>query len=234
MSKPGLAGFKAAFGLPAMGLFCALAGFGALSEAGGMDIRLMMTSVILIWSMPALMTFNEVLITSGGISVMFIAVAFANVRNIPMVVTALPMVRTAPGIRWAKDLTLAQLMSPTTWIHILVTSDNVPKTARRQYFTVFSITVLSAALAGALAGYFGVSRLPPEVRPALLLLTPLYLTLIMMSVRKLTGYLSLALGAIFVPIAMHWSVEWGLALGGLVTGTAGFFLGGGQRRNAGS
>lgn len=233
MPRPGWAGFKAACGLPALGLFSALAGFGALTESGGMEFWMMMASVVLIWSMPALMTFSEVMVNSGGISAMFIAVAFANVRNIPMVVTALPMVRTVPGIRWLADLTLAQLMSPTTWIHILVTSSTVPLAGRRWYFTVFSITVLSAALAGGAAGYFGVNQLPAEVRPALLLLTPLYLTLIMLSVRKLTGYLSLALGAIFVPMLMTWSVEWGLAAGGLITGTAGFLLGGGHRQKVG-
>ena len=229
MPHPAWAGFKAACGLPAMGLFCALAGFGALTEAGGLPLWMMIASVILIWSMPALMTFNEVMVTAGGLSAMFVAVSFANVRTIPMVVTALPMVRTLPGIRWIADLSLAQLMSPTTWIHILMTGADVPADQRRTYFIVFSITVLAAALAGALVGYYGVNQLPAPIRPALLLLTPLYLTLIMLSVRKRTGYLSLALGAVFVPILMHWSVEWGLAVGGLLTGTAGFFLGGGHK-----
>lgn len=226
MTNPGWAGFKAACGMPALGLFCALASFGALTEDGGMDIWVMVASVALIWSMPALMAFNEMMISMSGLWAMFIAVGFANARNIPMVVTAIPMVRTRPGARWGADLTLAQLMSPTTWVHILVTSEQVPPEMRRRYFLAFSITALAAALAGAVAGFYGVKWLPPSMQPALLLLTPLYLVLIMMSVRRLSGYLAFAAGAIMVPILMTWSVEWGLAAGGLGAGTLGFLLAG--------
>ena len=230
--NPYWAGFKAACGMPAAGLFCALAGFGALTEAGGISLWTMLASIILIWSMPALMTFNEMLTSMSGLWAMFVAVAFANVRNVPMVVTAIPMVRTKPGIRWGADLALAQLMSPTTWVHILVTTDQVPIEMRRRYFVVFSITVLTAALAGSLVGYYGVNALPPSVKPALLLLTPLYLVLIMMSVRRLSGYLSFAAGAIMVPVLMAWSVDWGLAIGGLGAGTIGFLLAGEHRKKS--
>jgi len=229
MPRPGNAGFRDAVGTPALGLFSALTGYGAMTEAGGMDFLVMLGSVLLIWSMPALMTFNEIATTVGGLWAMFVAVLFANLRNVPMVITSLPMVRSRSGLTWS-DMALAQLLSPTTWIHILVHADRVPKAARRIYFTVFSITVLAAAMIGAVAGYLVVGSLPPALRAALLLLTPLYLLLIIMSVRRLTGYLSLAIGALVVPFLMEWSVEWGLALGGLGAGTAGFLLGGGFRR----
>lgn len=234
MPSPFWAGCKAALGLPATGLFCALAGFGALMEAGGTELWMMIASVVLIWSMPALLTFNELMVTGSGLAAVFVAVLFANSRNIPMVVTALPLVRARPGIRWPEDLALAQLMSPTTWVHILVIGADVPLAGRRRFFMAFSLTVLSAAILGAIAGYTGVHRLPDEIRPALLLLTPLYLALIMLSVRRLTAYLSLALGAIVVPLLMQWSVEWGLAIGGIGAGTAGFLLGGGHRTRSAS
>ena len=143
MTRPCWAGLKAALGMPAMGLFCALASFGALTEAVGMELWVMIASVLLIWSMPALMAFNEMMVTMSGVWAMVVAIAFANVRNIPMVVTAIPMVRTRPGIRWGADLTLAQLMSPTTWVHILATSDQVPLEMRRRYFVAVSYTHLT-------------------------------------------------------------------------------------------
>ena len=150
-----------------------------------------------------------------------------------MVVTAIPKVRTRPGIRWGADLTLAQLMSPTTWVHILVTSEQVPLEMRRRYFVAFSVTVLTAALFGAVVGYFGARSLPNAMQPALLLLTPLYLVLIMLSVRRLSSYLAFAAGAIAVPALMAWSVEWGLAIGGLGAGTAGFLLAGEHKKKTG-
>ena len=233
MTRPCWAGLKAAFGMPAMGLFCALASFGALTEAIGIELWVMIASVLLIWSMPALMAFNEMMVTMSGVWAMVIAIAFANVRNVPMVVTAIPMVRTRPGIRWGADLTLAQLMSPTTWVHILATSDQVPLEMRRRYFVAFSITVLTAALLGAVVGYFGVQSLPKALQPTLLLLTPLYLVLIMLSVRRLSSYLAFAAGAVAVPALMTWSMEWGLAIGGLGAGTVGFLLAGEHKKKAG-
>ena len=233
MTTPCWAGVKAALGMPAMGLFCALASFGALTEAVGMELWVMIASVLLIWSMPALMAFNEIMVSISGVWAMVVAIAFANIRNVPMVVTAIPMVRTQPGIRWVADLILAQLMSPTTWVHILVTSEQVPLEMRRRYFSAFSFTVLTAALLGAVVGYFSVRSLPNTVQPALLLLTPLYLVLIMLSVRRLSSYLAFAAGAVAVPALMTWSVEWGLAIGGLGAGTAGCLLAGEHKEKAG-
>ncbi|MDD9877837.1 MAG: AzlC family ABC transporter permease [Magnetovibrio sp.] len=231
MPRPLAAGFREALGAPALGLFAALTGYGAMTETVGMDPLVMLASVVLIWSMPALMTFSEVAAAGGGVWVMFVAVTFANLRNIPMVVTALPMVRTEGRLTW-KDMALAQLLSPTTWVHILVFSETLPAPARRRYFVAFSATVLVAAVIGAVAGYAVVGELPKPVATALLFLTPVYLLLIIMSVRRLSGYLSLALGAVALPLLMDWSLEWGLALGGLGAGTAGFVLGGGLRRRA--
>ncbi|MDP6897154.1 MAG: hypothetical protein QF510_09250, partial [Rhodospirillales bacterium] len=81
-------------------------------------------------------------------------------------------------------------------------------------------------------GYFGVRSLPKAVQSTLLLLTPLYLVLIMLSVRRLSSYLAFAAGAGVVPALMTWSVEWGLAIGGLGAGTVGFLLAGEHKKKA--
>jgi hypothetical protein len=88
----------------------------------------------------------------------------------------------------------------------------------------FAGTIFISAMAGAIAGYLGVGELPKYVATALLLLTPLYVLLIMISVRRLSGYLALAFGGVAVPLLMQWSVEWGLLVGGLGAGTLGFLL----------
>ena len=204
-----------------------------MTQAGDMDVWVMLGSVVLIWSMPALMTFSEVAVVGGCIWAMFAAVLFANLRNIPMIVTSLPLIRTERRPGW-QDFLFAQLLSPTTWLHSLMDSDRIPLKSRRSYFTAFSLTVFASALVGATVGYFGVEYLPAELRPPLLILTPLYLLLIILSVRRLSGYLSLVFGAAALPYLMAWSVEWGLALGGLGAGTLGFLIGGGLRRKASS
>ena len=196
------------------------------------DFSIMLGAVTLIWSMPALMTFTEVASLGASTGTVFVAIVFANLRNIPMIVTALPLIRAEPRIGW-NDLFIAQLLSPTAWVHILLHAHEIPVAMRQNFFTAFSLTIFISALTGASVGYFGTSDLPPEIIKSLLLLTPLYLLLIMVSVRKLSGYLALGLGAFVVPWLMQWSVEWGLVIGGISAGTLGFLLGGGMRRHPG-
>lgn len=222
--RPALAGIKAAAGAPAVGLFVGLMGFGALARGVGLDFSVMLGAVALIWSMPALLTFSELAVSGAGMWAMFVAVVFANMRNVPMVVTALPLIREKRGVSGG-DWIFAQLLAPTVWVHILVNAKNLPVTARRPFYVAFSVAVFVSAVIGGFVGYFGVAAVPAALGVSLLMLTPLYLLLIMVSVRKLSGYLALGLGAVAVPWLMQWSVEWGLALGGIGAGTAGFLIG---------
>jgi hypothetical protein len=223
LPNPITAGLRAALGMPALGLFAALLGYGAMCKAVGLDFTLMWAAIALIWSMPALMTYTELATAGAGLWVMFGAVLFSNLRNIPMIVTALPLVRAERGIGW-KDFVFAQLLSPTVWVHVLVGAQAIHPKSRRPFFMAFAAVIFVSAMAGAAAGYYGVGDLPSALATALLVLTPLYLLLIMVSVRRLSGYLALVLGGIGVPLLMQWSVEWGLAIGGIGAGTLGFAL----------
>lgn len=221
-----------ALGAPALGLFAALLGFGAMARDMGLDLSIAWAAVALVWSMPALMTYAELAVAGGGLGVMFSAVLFSNLRNIPMIVTALPLVRHERKLSW-RDMLFAQILSPTVWVHVLTRAQEIPLKVRRSYFTGFALTLYISALAGTLAGYFGFDGIPRTLAVALLLLTPIYLLLIMVSVRRLSGYLALGIGALAVPALMTWSVEWGLLIGGIGAGTLGFALAGDWRRKAG-
>jgi len=218
------AGIRLAIGVPALGLFSALLGYGALAKTIGLDFFVMWSAVAVIWSMPAIMTYSELATAGVGLWVMFGAVLFANLRNIPMVVTALPLVRAERGIGW-NDLLFAQLLSPTVWVHVLLQAQSIPLKARRPFFMAFACAIFVSAMAGGVAGYYGVGDMPPALAAALLILTPLYMLLIMISVRKLSGYIALVLGGIAVPALMQWSLEWGLLIGGIGAGTLGFVFG---------
>ena len=132
----------------------------------------------MMWSMPALMTFTDLVSLGAGAGTMFLAITAANLRNVPMVVTALPLVRAEQSIGW-NDLVFAQLLSPTGWVHVLLHASNLPLTARRAFFTAFSLTIFASALAGACVGYFFTGDMPPVMASSLLILTPLYLLLIL-------------------------------------------------------
>jgi len=228
LKNPLRAGAIHAVGAPAIGLFVALMGYGALTRGMGQEFIVMWWAVFTVWSMPALMTFSELAVSGAGMWAIFVAVLFSNLRNIPMVVTALPLVRAEPGIKW-RDFVIAQLLSPTVWVHVLVQAPEMPKPPRRRFFTGFAVVIFAAALFGAWVGYAGIEAIPKSIGISILILTPLYLLLIMVSVRQLSGYLALGFGAVAVPWLMQWSVDWGLALGGIGAGTLGFLLGGGYK-----
>ena len=97
-AHPIWAGVKAGIGVSALGLFAALFGYGSMNFSIGIDFSIMLGAVALIWSMPALMTFTELLSLGAGASTMFIAITAANLRNVPMVITALPLVRAEQSI----------------------------------------------------------------------------------------------------------------------------------------
>lgn len=98
--RPFMAGIRGAgAGSPSVGLFVALTGYGGLSQSVGVDFNIMCAAAALIWSMPALMTFSELLVTEISPWAMFTAVGIANLRNIPIIVAALPLIRESPRMR---------------------------------------------------------------------------------------------------------------------------------------
>ena len=132
LTQPYLAGVKTAVGVPAVSLFVGLFGYGTMNQNINFDFSIMLGAVTLIWSMPALMTFTEVVSLGAGVWTVFVAIVFTNLRNIPMIVTALPLIRVEPKIGW-NDLFIAQLFSPTAWTH----SFACPRTSNRSAPEIF-------------------------------------------------------------------------------------------------
>ena len=142
LTQPYLAGVKAAAGVPALSLFIGLFGYGTMNQNINFDFSIMLGAVTLIWSMPALMTFTEVASLGASMGTVFVAIVFTNLRNIPMIVTALPLIRAEPRIGW-NNLFIAQLLSPTAWVHILLHAREIPIAVRQNSFFAFSLTILS-------------------------------------------------------------------------------------------
>ena len=54
---------------------------------------------------------------------------------------------------------------------------------------------------------------------------PLFAALMMSTARRRSGQWAVVFGAAAVPLAMEWSSDWGMLLGGVGAGTLGFIIG---------
>lgn len=220
---PFFLGLRDSFGIPALGICSALVGYGVMTREAGFDLGLMLVSVLTIWAMPVLMGFVELVAAGSSPLLVLVTLMAIGFRNMPMSVSAIPMIRNGPGFRWSHIL-MAQLLSPTSWVQITIVGRTLRPQDRMPYYTAFSLMLLVSSMFGAWAGYTFADTLPVALGLSLLLLTPLYVTMTMATSPKLSSRFALVLGCIGVPAAMQWDSELGLVLGGLVFGTAGFAL----------
>lgn len=221
--SPILLGLRDSFGLPSLGICSALIGYGVMAREADLDIFLTLAAVLTIWAMPVLMGFVELVAAGSSPLLVFVTLLAIGFRNMPMSVSAIPMIRSGPGFRWSHIL-MAQLLSPTSWVQITIVGRSLKPQDRMPYYVAFSLMLLVSSLLGAWAGFSFADGLPPALGLSLLLLTPMFVTMTMATSPKLSSRLALVIGCIGVPILMQWDSELGLVLGGLLFGTLGFLL----------
>lgn len=229
--NPFALGLKDSFGLPAIGITGALTGYGVMAREAGFDLLLTLVSVATIWAMPVLMGFAEMVASGASPLLTFITLLAIGFRNMPMSVSAIPMIRRRPGFHW-NHIVMAQLLSPTSWVQITVAGRRLEPKDRMPYYVAFSLTLLASSILGAWLGYTVTQGVHPAISLSLLLLTPLFVTCTMATSPKLSSRLALLLGGAGVPMLMQWDSEFGLVIGGLAFGTMGFLaarLFGGKR-----
>ena len=80
-------------GLPALGVGGALVGYGVMAREAGLDVVLTLLSVATIWAMPVLMGFAALISSAASPILAFITLLAIAFRNMPMAVSAIPMIR---------------------------------------------------------------------------------------------------------------------------------------------
>lgn len=217
-------GARDSLGPPTLGIFAALSGYAVMAREAGLDLTATIVSVATIWTMPALMAYTELLVTGAAVWAFFVALLVISVRNLPMALSAIPIIRRKPGFRW-HHLMMAQLLSPTAWVQVTTVGRTIEPADRAPYYLGFASTLLLAGLLGTWIGYTWAARLHPALGVSLLLFTPLYIIFTMMTSRKRSSLLALLAGCMLVPPLMLYNAEFGLIAGGVTAGTIGFLLG---------
>ena len=219
-----LRGARDCFGVPALAISAALTGYGVMARDNGLDLAVTVVSVLSLWGLPAMMTYAELVGASSGPVLMAVTIALINIRTLPMVVAALPLIRNGREMKWT-HFVYAQFISPTNWAQIAAKQGEWSAPQRPPYFLGFSVVMWACVSVGTVLGYVYGVALPAFIGLTLLFLTPFFVFLMMSTSRRRGGQWAVAIGAVLVPLAMTFSAEWGLLIGGLSAGTIGFAVG---------
>lgn len=217
-------GIAHSLGAPGIALGAALIGYGAQASASGLDIFVTLSAAILIWALPPMMAFTELVATGASVPAVLLSIGLINVRALPMIVAALPLVHGGSGFRlW--HLAMAQISSPTSWTQMELMRGRIIGKARAPYYFGFCLILCAFGLAGTLIGFLLADEVPTAIRLTALFLTPFFVLLMMGTARRRPGQAAGLCGAIGVPLTMEVFPEFGMIIGALLFGTLGFALG---------
>src|SRR3546814_14091851 len=94
-------------------------GFGALANESGFFFLLSVTTTVLMWALPGQVAFAELYAAGASAFVIFLAVALANARFLPMTIATLPLLRPDGRLR-PSNFFYAYLMSITSCIPLML------------------------------------------------------------------------------------------------------------------
>src|SRR3546814_9726827 len=147
--------------------------------------------------------------------VIFLAVALANARFLPMTIATLPILRPDGRIR-PRNFFYAYLMSITSWIQLMLAEDQLRRADIGSYYMAFALAAIATAVLGTGLGLIASGNLPQQITLAMLFLPPLYILLMVMAARRRTALLAVAAGVLAVPPLELVLPDWGVVIGGQI------------------
>ena len=222
--RPFLSGMRDCIGVPALGLGLTMIGFGAMCQDAGLDLLPAVGITGLVWGIAGQVALIEIHSGGGGLFAVFVAVALANLRMLPMAVTGLAAVLGDRRVPYLGRLALMQAMAITCWVQMMTRTDHVPPPQRMTYYIGFALTLFTAGLIGTATGHELGRIVPQSVLTVTIFMTPLYLLLLISGARQWINRLSVVFG-IAIGVGLFPALgDWAVIAAGLVGGTAAFLL----------
>lgn len=211
---------REALATPALVMVATFIGFGSLVRSSGLDLGAGLLSTGATWALPGQVMAVELYATGASLFVIAVAVAAANMRLTPMIVSLMPHIRR-PGVpRW-KYLLVAQVIAATSWFYGMRVCPTLPEDQRLSYVTGYGVTLWLTTMVGTAVGYLAAGSLPVAVSLGLVFLNPLYFMLLLLGECRNRGrVVAIAVGAVAGPVFYLLTPEWSLPLAGLLGGTA--------------
>src|SRR6476646_2212036 len=199
-------------------LFATYLGIGALAHDTHFSRGWVLASTLLVWAGPAQIILISTLGSGATIVQAAVAVTVSAIRLFPMVVSVLPMLRTAQTKR--RHLVLAtHFIAVTLWVECYRLLPLVPRERRIAFVHGLGCGLGLVCLIATTLGY-GLANLPPLFAAAILLLTPLaFLLSTARNCNQISDVLALVLGIALFPLMsmLHTGVD--ILISGLTAGT---------------
>jgi predicted branched-subunit amino acid permease len=220
------AGMQAAFGMPAMVLGASYLGFGAFARQSGFTLPQSLVHGVTGWALPGQIALIEIFAAGGSLLAAGVAVALANARLLPMVLTLMPILRAGESGRPVlRHYLAAHFIAITGWAISMQRTPMMPPGQRLPFFTGFTLVLWASTACTTCIGFFLVDVLPAPVTLGLVFINPLYFMLVFAGdFSRRDRALALGLGAAIGPLFHLLSSDWGLLATGLVAGSIAFLI----------
>ena len=224
-------GFTDAVGIPGLGLFVSMMGFGAIALEAGLGPWVTFLTTALVWGLPGQVAFAELYGAGAAWFALFAAVTLANMRMLPMTASGLPLMHLRlHNIGFAGRCLTSHFLAITGWAHLAIVSERFPPACVFPYYIGLSMVIYVCALSGTMIGYYLNDFASDTATRIAVFSTPIYLILMVAGARRVMNQWAVGLGIALCPPLYLLIGDWSVMVAGLVGGTAAFLI----KRNKGS
>lgn len=217
-------GARDAFGPAAAVMTAGFIGFGALAADSGMPYWIAALATAGMWALPGQIILIEMVAAKAALVAIVVAVWVSAVRFLPTGMSIMPLMRFERH-ELAKKLAVSQFVASTSWVLAMRQFPDMPVAERAPWLVGFGTmcTLQGMVLCG--IGYLLAGSVPREIHAGLVYVTPIYFLLLMFGdIRSLTMGVAITCGAVAVPLAHLVTPQWSLLAGGMVGGTAAYWI----------
>jgi len=218
-------GASRALTIPGMVLFGSFFGFGAFTRAAGLDAGQSLFVTITVFALPGQVVLVDQIAGNAGLLAAAVAVTLTAIRLMPMTVAIMPVLRGPRTPLWWQ-VALSHFVAVTVWIEAMRRLPDFDRELRIPYYLGIAMTLWPICMSATLAGYYIAGGVPVPVSAALLMLTPLYFLLSMMTAaRERVDWLAIVAGFCLGPVFYTYAPGLDLLWTGLAGGTLAYLLG---------
>lgn len=219
-----LRGMAGAAAVPGFVLMVTFVGFGGLLHDLGFPIGAGLLSTLLVWALPAQVILVGGLAAGTSLPALALAVCLSGVRLLPMVVSVMPLMR-GPRPRLWSELLCAHFVAVTMWVEGFRLLPKVPAEGRPAYTCGLGMGLVGMSMAGTAFGFYLTNALPGPLAVALLLLTPISFTILLVrNAKQVVDWLAIGLGTAIMPLAADAPGGLDLFWAGVGGGTLAFLI----------
>ena len=220
-------GLKSNLGVrsPTVSLAACFIALGALLKDAGFNLQQSTASSFFTYALPGQLVMAESLLIGTSLINIFIAVWLVNFRLYPMTVSLFPLLKHKSQPKWKYYLS-SHFLAVSSWLVAKDGYRKIDKKYRIDYWIGIGVGTWSTAVLMTVIGYLLADYLNKDMMIGLAIVNPVYFMCMMIGAMKtLQISSSIILGAILGPLFYLFSSEWCILIGGLVGGTASYFIG---------